>query len=844
VKGWKQALLIYTGVFSAYILLTLAMTWPAVTQLGTRLLGSGDDMWVHYWNNWWVKRVLQQGGSVYYTPLLFHPTGVSLVYHNFAWVNIALWLVLEPLTGGIAAYNLVHLVHIPLCGLAMFALAHHLTKSYAAAFIAGLVYAFWPYRMLDTNHPNMISTEGFPLLVLALWGLFCNGRPIRDGVIAGVLLALIGYMRWQLLILAGFLIVPYLLYSLICERERWNRRVAGGLALMIVIALALMAPALLPLIRETLAGDSAEELYIVSASDPEQDLLAWIIPQHQHPLGKLHTRIFRGYSQNEARAHHSAFLGYVAVGLGVVGVVKRRGHRQTWFWLGLAILCFVFALGPNLRFDDGEYPQIPLPYRLIGWMPPVQMLRHPHRFTALLGLPVAVLAGFGASVLKAWVLGRRRGRERPVFTGAFTVLLGALILVDYFSIPADMVSARVPAFYAALAEEPGDFAIVGLPGKRQITERYMFYQTVHGRPILSGHVSRLSPQAMEFADSVPLVAGMYRSSTGGINTEVSDISRQLALLSEAGFRYIVVHKELALATLVDEWQSYLALAPRYEDSEVAAYSTAPVAGEDFVLEHDLGAGVGIVQADLSRAGSTLELAIVWGTTAPPGMGFQADVSLVDAEGRRAQVQRFEISPDWPSREWPANAIVRDKFSVDVAPGLDEGIYAVVVEQVRDGQVVGQEAMIGNLVVAKFDGGRGVFPLDHRIDARFGDEMRLLGYTLEVIGDEAHVTLNWQALRQMEDYKFFVHLDDAKSGALMAQTDVVPRQWTYPTSQWREGEIVPDEIVLSLEGVPPGVYRLWVGVYQPDTGERLSIEDISADLTIHENRLMLPEGIVR
>jgi hypothetical protein len=79
---------------------------------------------------------------------------------------------------------------------------------------------------------------------------------------------------------------------------------------------------------------------------------------------------------------------------------------------------------------------------------------------------------------------------------------------------------------------------------------------------------------------------------------------------------------------------------------------------------------------------------------------------------------------------------------------------------------------------------------------------------------------------------------------MAQTDVVPRQWTYPTSQWREGEIVPDEIVLSLEGVPPGVYRLWVGVYQPDTGERLSIEDISADLTIHENRLMLPEGIVR
>jgi hypothetical protein len=836
VKGRKRALSIYAGVFLAYALLTLAMTWPAVAQLGTHLLGSGDDMWVHYWNDWWVRRVLQQGRNVYYTPLLFHPAGVSLVYHNFAWVNIALWLVLEPLTGGVAAYNLVHLVHIPLCGLAMFVLARRLTGSRAAAFIAGLVYAFWPYRMLDTNHPNMVSTEGFPLLALALWSLFRSGRPVRDGVIAGLLLALIGYMRWQLLILAGFLVALYLLYSLIWERARWNRHVLGGLALMAVVALALMTPALLPLVRETLAGDSAEELYIVSASDPEQDLLAWIAPQHQHPLGELYTRLFPGYGQNEARLHHSAFLGYVAIGLGVAGVVKRRSYRWTWFWLGLAILSFIFALGPYLQFDGVEYPQIPLPYRLIGWLPPVQMLRYPHRFTALLGLPVAVLAGHGASALETWLV-RRRGRERLVFTGALTVLLGALI-------PTDMVTARVPAFYAALVEEPDDFAIVGLPGKRQITERYMFYQTVHGRPILGGHVSRLSSQAMEFADSVPLVAGMYRSSTGAINTDVPDISRQLSLLSEAGFRYVVVHKELARAALVDDWQAYLAIAPRYEDGEVAAYATAPVAGQDFILEHDLGAGVGVIQTDLKQLGSALALEIVWGTTVAPGIDLQADVSLVDEAGRVSQVRRFEISPAWPASEWPANAVVRDAFPIEPAPDLGAGVYAIVLNLVHDDRAVGQEATVGNVVVAQADEGRSVFPLARRIDARFGDELRLLGYDLGVMGDEAHVTLHWQALRQMDDYKFFVHLDDAESGALVAQADVVPRQWTYPTSQWRVGEIVPDEIILSLEGVPAGEYKLWVGVYRPDTGERLVIEDVSPALTTRDGRLMLPEGIVR
>jgi predicted cobalt transporter CbtA len=845
VKGRKRALLIYACVFFAYALLTLAMTWPAVTQLTTHLLGSGDDMWVHYWNNWWVKRVLQQGINVYYTPLLFHPTGVSLVYHNFAWVNIALWLALEPLTGGIAAYNLVHLVHIPLCGLGMFALAHRLTKSRAAAFIAGLVYAFWPYRMLDTNHPNMISTEGFPLLMLALWNLFRSERPIRNGLLAGILLALIGYMRWQLLILAGFMIVLYLLYSLICEPERWSRRVIGGLALMAVVAIMLMTPALLPLVQETLASDSAKELYTVSTSDPEQDLLAWIIPQHQHPLGELHTRIFSRYGRNKTRVHHSAFLGYVAVGLSMVGVVKRRGHRQTWFWLGLAALCFVFALGPSLQFDGVEYPRIPLPYRLIGWLPPVQMLRHPHRFTALLGLPVAVLTGYGASALQTWLTRRRQGRERLVFTGALTVILGGLIMVDYLSIPTDMVSTRVPAFYAALGEEPGDFAIMGLPGRRQITEHYMFYQTVHGRPLLSGHVSRLPSQAMAFAKSVPLVAGIYKSATGGIKTDVPDVSRQLASLSEAGFRYIIIHKELTTVELVNEWRSYLAVAPRYEDSEVAVYSTAPVAGEDFILEHDLGTGVGIIQTDLKRIDSALELEIVWGTTAPPGKDFQTDISFVDEEGGVGQTQRFEISPAWPSQEWPANAIVRDRFSVEAEPDLDEGIYAVVVGLVRDGQTVGQAATVGSVVVARGNGGISVFPLARRIDARFGDEMRLLGYGLEVKGDEAHVILHWQALRQMEDsYKFFLHLDAAEGGALVAQADVIPHGWTHPTSQWQVGEIVPDEIILSLEEVPVGEYQLWVGVYQPETGKRLPIDDVSAPIVVHEDRLMLPEGIAR
>jgi hypothetical protein len=50
--------------------------------------------------------------------------------------------------------------------------------------------------------------------------------------------------------------------------------------------------------------------------------------------------------------------------------------------------------------------------------------------------------------------------------------------------------------------------------------------------------------------------------------------------------------------------------------------------------------------------------------------------------------------------------------------------------------------------------------------------------------------------------------------------------------------------LLLEQVPPGEYRLWVGVYQPLTGERLSIGDADPEFDAVRGRLMLPERITR
>ena len=110
---------------------------------------------------------------------------------------------------------------------------------------------------------------------------------------------------------------------------------------------------------------------------------------------------------------------------------------------------------------------------------------------------------------------------------------------------------------------------------------------------------------------------------------------------------------------------------------------------------------------------------------------------------------------------------------------------------------------------------------HPLDVRFGDVIRLLGFDLAA--DATEVTLYWQAEQRMDaSYKVFVHLMDPATGEIAAQVDAVPRQWTYPTNWWEEGEVVSDTIPLPSTQLPTGRFDLTVGLYHPESGIRLPV----------------------
>jgi len=120
-------------------------------------------------------------------------------------------------------------------------------------------------------------------------------------------------------------------------------------------------------------------------------------------------------------------------------------------------------------------------------------------------------------------------------------------------------------------------------------------------------------------------------------------------------------------------------------------------------------------------------------------------------------------------------------------------------------------------------------VQHPMTANFASQIALLGYDLAPHelepGSTLRLTLYWQAQAEMEqDYTVFVHLLDAE-GRLVAQHDGQPGGGNLPTSSWVGGEIIADEHPLGLDpNLPPGSYRLEVGLYLWPTMERLPVLD--------------------
>jgi hypothetical protein len=238
-------------------------------------------------------------------------------------------------------------------------------------------------------------------------------------------------------------------------------------------------------------------------------------------------------------------------------------------------------------------------------------------------------------------------------------------------------------------------------------------------------------------------------------------------------------------------------------------------------------GLGLLGFERDRTsveqGGLLYLGLFWQATAPlPDL--TVHLSLAPVGGGEA-IQLWAGRPvhgSYATHEWPAGAVVLDRYGLTVPRDAPGGEYALRLA-VGDGEPV---TLMG-LRVEAVERRMAVPSIQHPLTASLGGEVEFLGYDLEraevAPGETLHLTLYWRALAEMETgYTVFTHLLDGRN-EIRAQQDNPPVGGTYPTTLWVPGEVVVDKYVLAVEAdAPPGEHVIEVGLYVAETGERLPV----------------------
>ena len=104
----------------------------------------------------------------------------------------------------------------------------------------------------------------------------------------------------------------------------------------------------------------------------------------------------------------------------------------------------------------------------------------------------------------------------------------------------------------------------------------------------------------------------------------------------------------------------------------------------------------------------------------------------------------------------------------------------------------------------------------RFSVVFEDTIELLGASIEPKnpkpGQELKITSYYRILKPLpESWKFFVHLDAVGLSNRM-HGDHCPCEGRYPTSYWKEGEIIADISYVATHGHPRADYNVWTGFY--------------------------------
>lgn len=253
------------------------------------------------------------------------------------------------------------------------------------------------------------------------------------------------------------------------------------------------------------------------------------------------------------------------------------------------------------------------------------------------------------------------------------------------------------------------------------------------------------------------------------------------------------------------------------------FVSMPSTGEK-PLEEGMVAAAGAASENLQLLGTRLDrkeaapgdpmrVTALWQALAP-GAQNEFTLQLVSSGGEVLLSQVETIAPLYPPEQWEAGDRLRSESLFRLPASMPQGKHTW---QIFWGDV---SVVVGEVQVNAPERSFEIVAMETAVGETYGDAATLLG--LNANRETGEVTLVWQAENETQtSYRVFVHLLTADD-AILSQSDGEPVQWSRPTTGWLPGEILQDTHKLSFPDSPDGL-RLRIGLYDPQTGQRLPTE---------------------
>lgn len=674
---WRSAAL----AFLSYSALSVALTYPLVRHLTTGLPAGLVDPILNTWILWWNTQVVPFSAHWWNAPVFYPTPSAAALSEHLVGIGLLATPLYWATASPVAAYNVAFLLSIPLSGLTAFLLGHEFTGRRDAAWIAGLAYAFCPYRIDQVFHLQVLSSYWMPLALvglhrfvrekrnrwLALFGVstlmqgLCNGYylmffpvligawliwfvPIRDWrTFAAVGLTWIGSVLPVAPVLLTYRSVhdSFGLVRSLYEIRFYSADVTGLLSASRLLGLWGFLDGFVKIEGQLFPGATVVLLILVGLArarwtglEPLPRPVRWLrrafaVIAACLLLALLLMLLIGPWritvlglpivldSVDKPLSEALVFLAALGLTSRVVVSACNRGAVFAFYVLAVLVV-WILTLGPFPTFNRQPF-MVYAPYFWLLQLPGFDALRVPARFwmVAVLCLSMAASLAFGR-------VAPVRGRWRALVTG----LVAAGMLADGWT--TRLATVDVPS-RSPILERAASGPVIELPlGNPENDTAAMYRSMYHGRPVANGYSGYAPPHypalvfGLETADHAVL-AELAR-------LDVRDVLVNHAADRDGGAARFVASYSGVAHVVSDEAATLYRLpaAPARPESPLGA--DLPIAR----LEASVNAHLG----DLARDG---DLSTRW-TSGPQREGHEVIVELATASEVGAVV--LELGPSW------------------------------------------------------------------------------------------------------------------------------------------------------------------------------------------------------